>query len=166
MKEEKMRNEDNKVVLSKDEFKNSLRHYRNVEDFKKHFNEVTYNDSQDNEASLKKRLKTAENVYIFNVAIQKDIAGKDDEITKDYQNILDYIQTELKKEERLEADSEDIEWLLQNATQYQISKETGIAQSKLSNLKSGKIKIENLTFKVASDLTDFSKKIQKNVKKC
>lgn len=62
----------------------------------------------------------------------------------------------------MKANSKDIEWLLNNATQYHISKETGIAQSKLSNLKTGKIKIENLTFKIASDLTIFSKKLQKN----
>lgn len=62
----------------------------------------------------------------------------------------------------MKADSKNIEWLLSNATQYQISKETGITQSKLSNLKTGKIKIENLTLKVASDLTTFSKKLQKN----
>ena len=62
----------------------------------------------------------------------------------------------------MRADSKEIEWLLSNATQYRISKETGITQSKLSNLKTGKIKIENLTLKIASDLTIFSKKLQKN----
>ena len=61
----------------------------------------------------------------------------------------------------MKADSKEIEWLLSNATQYQISKETGITQSKLSNLKTGKIKIENLTLKIASDLTIFSKKLKK-----
>ena len=61
----------------------------------------------------------------------------------------------------MKADSKEIEWLLSNATQYQISKETGITQSKLSNLKTGKIKIENLTLKIASDLTFFSKKLKK-----
>ena len=61
----------------------------------------------------------------------------------------------------MKADSKEIEWLLSNATQYQISKEAGITQSKLSNLKTGKIKIENLTLKIASDLTIFSKKLKK-----
>ena len=61
----------------------------------------------------------------------------------------------------MKADSKEIEWLLSNATQYQISKETGITQSKLSNLKTGKIKIDNLTLKIASDLTIFSKKLKK-----
>ena len=61
----------------------------------------------------------------------------------------------------MKADRKEIEWLLSNATQYQISKETGITQSKLSNLKTGKIKIENLTLKISSDLTIFSKKLKK-----
>lgn len=62
----------------------------------------------------------------------------------------------------MEANSKDIEWLLENATQYMIAKETNVPQSKLSRLKNGKIKIENITFKVAGDLTTFSKKLQKN----
>ncbi|QBX08110.1 hypothetical protein JavanS219_0015 [Streptococcus satellite phage Javan219] len=43
-----------------------------------------------------------------------------------------------------------------------ISKETNVPQSKISRLKNGKIKMENLTFEVASILTDFSKKLQEN----
>lgn len=64
----------------------------------------------------------------------------------------------------MKANSKDIEWLLDNATQYMISKETDVPQSKLSRLKNGKIKIENLTFGVASNLTTFSKKLQKTSK--
>jgi hypothetical protein len=63
----------------------------------------------------------------------------------------------------MEANSKDIEWLLENATQYMISKETNVPQSKISRLKNGKIKMENLTFEVASILTDFSKKLQKKL---
>ena len=48
-------------------------------------------------------------------------------------------------------------------TQYRIVKETGIAQSKISNLKNGKTKLENLTLRVASELTTFSKGLQKGV---
>lgn len=62
----------------------------------------------------------------------------------------------------MEANSKDIEWILENATQYMISKETNVPQSKISRLKNGKIKMENLTFEVASILTDFSKKLQKS----
>ena len=61
----------------------------------------------------------------------------------------------------MKANSKDIEWLLDNITQYQISKETGLPQSKLSELKNGKIKIGNLSLRVASELTAFSKKVQK-----
>ncbi|GET71023.1 XRE family transcriptional regulator [Streptococcus dysgalactiae] len=60
----------------------------------------------------------------------------------------------------MKADKKEIEWLLDNVTQYSIAKETGITQSKLSNLKTGKIKIENLSLKIASDLTNYAKKIK------
>ena len=63
----------------------------------------------------------------------------------------------------MEANSKDIEWLLEHVTQYRIVKETGIAQSKISNLKNGKTKLENLTLRVASELTTFSKGLQKEV---
>lgn len=61
----------------------------------------------------------------------------------------------------MEANSKDIEWLLENATQYMITKETNVPQSKISRLKNGNIKMKNLTFEVASNLTTFSKKLQK-----
>ena len=38
-----------------------------------------------------------------------------------------------------------------------------MAQSKISNLKNGKTKLENLTLRVASELTTFSKGLQKGV---
>lgn len=63
----------------------------------------------------------------------------------------------------MEANSKDIEWFLEHMTQYCIVKETGIAQSKISNLKNGKTKLENLTLRVASELTTFSKGLQKGV---
>lgn len=63
----------------------------------------------------------------------------------------------------MKANSKDIEWLLENATQYMISKETNVPQSKISRLKNGKIKMENLTFEVASILTDFSKNFKKTL---
>lgn len=61
----------------------------------------------------------------------------------------------------MEANSKDIEWLLENATQTLIAEKTGIAQSKISRLKNSNIKMKNLTFEVASNLTTFSKKLQK-----
>lgn len=62
----------------------------------------------------------------------------------------------------MEANSKDIEWLLENATQYRIAKETGITQSKISDLKNGKVKIENLSLRIASELTTFSRRLQEN----
>lgn len=61
----------------------------------------------------------------------------------------------------MEANEQQILWLLENATQYRIAKETGISQGSISCLKSGKIKIENLAFKIASALTELAKKMQK-----
>ncbi len=62
----------------------------------------------------------------------------------------------------MEANSKDIEWILENATQYRIAKETGITQSKISDLKNGKVKIENLSLRIASKLTTFSRRLQEN----
>lgn len=61
----------------------------------------------------------------------------------------------------MEANKQQIIWLLENATQYRIAKETGISQGDLSKLKNGKIKLDNLTFKTASTLTELAKKMQK-----
>ena len=61
----------------------------------------------------------------------------------------------------MEANEQQILWLLENATQYRIAKETGISQGSISQLKNGKIKIENLTLKTASALTELAKKMQK-----
>lgn len=56
------------------------------------------------------------------------------------------------------ADTKEIEWLLENRTQYFIAKETGVTQSKLSELKNGKRKIENLSIAVGSKLTMLAEK--------
>lgn len=63
----------------------------------------------------------------------------------------------------MKADSKKIKWLLENETQYKISKDTGIAQSKLSSLKNGKIKLGNISLEIASKLTKYSEEIQKNI---
>ncbi len=59
----------------------------------------------------------------------------------------------------MKADKEKIEWLLENATQYEIWKATGVAQSNVAGMKKGKRKIENLTFKNASKLTDLAEEL-------
>lgn len=61
----------------------------------------------------------------------------------------------------MEANKQQIIWLLENVTQYRIAKETDISQGSISQLKNGKIKIDNLTFKTASALTELAKKMQK-----
>ncbi len=60
----------------------------------------------------------------------------------------------------MEANKKDIEWLLDHATQYKISKTTGMPPSNVFNLKHKKSKIENLTLRTASVLTKLSKKLQ------
>ena len=58
-------------------------------------------------------------------------------------------------------DTEKIEWLLNNVTQYRISKDTGVTLSILSRLVKGERKIENLTIKTGSALTEYAEKLQK-----
>ncbi|WP_159723539.1 XRE family transcriptional regulator [Enterococcus sp. CSURQ0835] len=58
-------------------------------------------------------------------------------------------------------DTKEIEWLLENRTQYFISKESGITQSKLSEIKNGKRKLENLTIAVGAKLTELAKQESK-----
>ena len=62
--------------------------------------------------------------------------------------------------QNMEANKKDIEWLLEHATQYRISKTTGMPPSNVFNLKHKKSKIENLTLRTASALTELSKKLQ------
>lgn len=65
-----------------------------------------------------------------------------------------------RSSKNMEANKKDIEWLLDNATQYKISKTTGMPPSNVFNLKHKKSKIENLTLRTASALTKLSKKLQ------
>ena len=61
----------------------------------------------------------------------------------------------------MKVDTEKIEWLLNNVTQYRISKDTGVTLSILSRLVKGEGKIENLTIKTGSALTEYAEKLQK-----
>ena len=61
----------------------------------------------------------------------------------------------------MKVDTEKIEWLLNNVTQYRISKDTGVTLSILSRLVKGERKIENLTIKTGSALTEYAEKLQK-----
>ena len=91
-----MKNEAGKVIVSKSQYANLIRHFRTVEDFKNKFNQLNYYDALSTEASEYKRLKVAEHEYKFRVAIQKGLHGAEAEITKDFQSVLDYIQEQLK----------------------------------------------------------------------
>ena len=61
----------------------------------------------------------------------------------------------------MKVDTEKIEWLLNNVTQYRISKDTGVTLSILSRLVKGERKIENLIIKTGSALTEYAEKLQK-----
>lgn len=61
----------------------------------------------------------------------------------------------------MKVDTEKIEWLLNNATQYRIHKDTGVTLSILSRLVNGERKIENLTIRTGSTLTEYAEKLQK-----
>lgn len=59
----------------------------------------------------------------------------------------------------MKADEKKIKQLLANKTQLWVAERTGIAQSKISRIKSGKIKMKNITFEVASKLTELAEEI-------
>lgn len=62
------------------------------------------------------------------------------------------------------ADSDLIRWLLHDSgeSRYQISRDTGVAQSTLSRIVSEETNIDNMSFGVASKLTDHAKKLKTN----
>lgn len=64
----------------------------------------------------------------------------------------------------MKVDTEKIEWLLNNATQYRINKDTGVTLSILNRLVNGERKIENLTIRTGSALTEYAEKLQKQEK--
>ncbi len=64
----------------------------------------------------------------------------------------------------MKVDTVKIEWLLSNVTQYKINKYTGVNLSILGRLVRGERKIENLTIKTGSALTEYAVKLQKQEK--
>lgn len=60
----------------------------------------------------------------------------------------------------MEANLKDIKWLLENVTQYKISKEIGVSQPMVSLLKNGKRQIGKISFELACELTEYSRKVQ------
>ena len=60
----------------------------------------------------------------------------------------------------MKADSDKIKELLDsNVSQYRIWKDTGISQSKISDLRSGKSEISKISLANASLLTEYAEKI-------
>lgn len=62
----------------------------------------------------------------------------------------------------MKVDTDKIEWLLSNVTQYRINKDTGVNLSILGRLVRGERKIENLTIKTGSLLTEYAEQLQKH----
>lgn len=60
----------------------------------------------------------------------------------------------------MRVDTDKIEWLLNNATQYNISKNTGVAQATISNIINGKRALKNLTIEVGSILTEYAEQLK------
>ena len=65
----------------------------------------------------------------------------------------------------MKVDTRAIWWLLENTTRYRISKETGVAESNLSELVNGKRELKNMTIEVGSKLTEYAEQRMKEVKK-
>lgn len=54
------------------------------------------------------------------------------------------------------ADKNMINWLLENRTQYFINKNTGVPQSTISDIKTGKKSLDNIAFGNAAKLTELA----------
>ena len=61
----------------------------------------------------------------------------------------------------MKVDTNQIDWLLKNASGYQIAKSSGIPQPTISALVNGKRKVENLTIETGHKLTELANKMQK-----
>lgn len=61
----------------------------------------------------------------------------------------------------MKVDTNQIEWLLKNVSGYQVAKFSGIPQATISNLVTGKRKVENLTIETGHKLTELANKMQK-----
>lgn len=68
----------------------------------------------------------------------------------------------IKVGDNMKVDTDKIEWLLNNVTQYRINKDTGVNLSILGRLVRGERKIENLTIKTGYLLTEYAKQLQNN----
>ncbi len=60
----------------------------------------------------------------------------------------------------MKVDTKQIEWLLKNASGYQISKMSGVAQPTISALINKKRSVENITIETGYKLTNYAKELQ------
>ena len=60
----------------------------------------------------------------------------------------------------MKVDTNQIDWLLKNASGYQIAKSSGIPQPTISALVTGKRKVKNLTIETGHKLTELANKLQ------
>lgn len=65
----------------------------------------------------------------------------------------------------MKVNTKDIEWLLENATQYKISKDAKVHQPILSGLKNGTRKMENLSVMIGDRLTTYAQKLKREKNK-
>lgn len=63
----------------------------------------------------------------------------------------------------MKVDTKQIDWLLKNASGYQIAKSSGIPQPTISALVTGKRKIKNLTIETGHKLTELANKMRKEI---
>lgn len=61
----------------------------------------------------------------------------------------------------MKVDTKQIEWLLKNASGYQIAKISGVAQPTISDLINKKRSVENLTIATGHRLTEVAYTLQK-----
>jgi plasmid maintenance system antidote protein VapI len=60
----------------------------------------------------------------------------------------------------MKVDTKQIEWLLKNASGYQIAKMSGVAQPTISALINKKRSVENLTIETGHKLTELANQMQ------
>ena len=65
----------------------------------------------------------------------------------------------------MKVNTKEIEWLLENETQYRISKEANVHQAILSGLKNGNRKMENLSVMIGDRLTTYAGKLKREKNK-
>lgn len=61
----------------------------------------------------------------------------------------------------MKADLELMQWLIDNQTQFEISKNTGVAQPNISYIKTGKRPLDGMSMRNAIKLTEYAIRLRK-----